>query len=97
MIDIRIDEGPWKGWRLTIDATSGYPMMIGPGSKTHVPSAIENAEYVSQKDVAEILGWSKQQVSNYYKEGRLPSPDLFVSGRPAWRRDRIEAYRGTHD
>jgi len=50
-------------------------------------------EFVGQKDIAEMLSWSKQQVSNYYRDGRLPEPDQIVSNRPMWRKSSIEAYR----
>lgn len=96
MGDIWTGTGVWGGWRLTTDHSAssyGQPVLVDPDGKAYGPGDILASELVGQKEICDILGWSKQQVSNYYKDGRLPDPDQIVAGRPLWRRNKIEEYR----
>lgn len=96
MTDIWNGSGIWSGWKLTTDHPSssyGQPVLVDPQGNPYGPGDITPVDYVGQKEIAELLGWSKQQVSNYYNSGRLPIPDQIVSGRPLWDRNKIEHYR----
>lgn len=94
-MDIWTGTGVWSGWKLTTDhATSSYgqPVLVAPDGRAFGPGDILATDYVGQKEIAEMLGWSKQQVSNYFKDGRLPEPDQMVAGRPLWKKKKIEDY-----
>lgn len=96
MSDIWQGTGIWQGWRLTKDhaaSSHNQPVLVDPDGKAYGPGDIVSGQLIGQKEIGELLGWSKQQVSNYYKEGRLPEPDQVIAGRPAWSRSKIEEYR----
>lgn len=95
--DIWQGRGIWAGWGLTTDhaaSSYGQPVLVDPDGVAYGPRDIQGSQMVGQKEIAEMLGWSKQQVSNYYRDGRLPEPDSVIGGRPAWRRKVIEDYKG---
>jgi predicted DNA-binding transcriptional regulator AlpA len=48
---------------------------------------------VGHKEAAEILGWSKQQLSVYLKRGKFPQPIQTLASGPIWTRAQIEQYK----
>lgn len=50
------------------------------------------ARLLGAGEVAELLMVERETVHQWRRRGRLPEPDIIISGRPAWRRDRIEAW-----
>lgn len=46
--------------------------------------------YVLLIEAAELLGLSKQRLSQLYAAGKLPDPDAWVSGRPAWKPETLK-------
>lgn len=95
-MDIWTGTGIWSGWRLTTNhSASSYnqPVLVDPDGKAYAPDDILAPDLVGQKEICNILGWSKQQVSNYYNNNRLPDPYQVVAGRPLWTRQQIEDYR----
>lgn len=49
--------------------------------------------FVGLAEAAEILGWSKQQVSEYIKRGKFPEPIHRLASGPIWTKKQIEDYR----
>ena len=94
-MDIWQGTGLWQGWRLTTDHAAscyGQPVLVDPDGKAYGPGDIRHHDYIGQKEIADMLGWSKQQVNNYYKDGRLPEKDQTIAGRPVWIRERIDSW-----
>lgn len=85
-------DGVWEGWSL-VRTNARSIMLVDPDGIEYRPDDIQHPVFVGQKEIGELLGWSKQQVNNYVRDGRLPAPDQTIGGRPAWRRKKIEAYR----
>ena len=53
----------------------------------------EAAAYINQNDVAELFGISKQTLKKRMETWRkVPKPDLYVSGYPAWDRENVKRY-----
>ena len=50
---------------------------------------------VGLAEAAELLGWSKQQVSVYIKRGKFPEPIQVLASSPIWTRQQIEDYMGS--
>jgi predicted DNA-binding transcriptional regulator AlpA len=44
-------------------------------------------------ETAEMLGWSKQQVSLYISRGSFPEPIMRLASGPLWSIEHIEQYR----
>lgn len=49
-------------------------------------------DLLGPREVAALLGVQHQTVHQWRYRGRLPDPDLTVSGVPMWRREVIEAW-----
>lgn len=50
---------------------------------------------VSATDVAAILGWRVQKVSEYATRGVLPDPVGYINSRPVWTKQQIDKYQAT--
>ncbi|QHT61714.1 hypothetical protein GXP70_18195 [Paenibacillus lycopersici] len=48
---------------------------------------------VGLAETAAMLGWSKQQVSEYIKRDKFPEPALRLASGPLWTIEQIEKYR----
>lgn len=50
-------------------------------------------ELVGLSETAELLDWSKQQVSVYVQRGKFPEPILRLASGPIWTKIQIEDFR----
>jgi len=48
-----------------------------------------NHELLAAPQIAELLGVRPSLIYTWRTRGQMPAPDLVISGRPAWRHDRI--------
>ncbi|MFD0717670.1 helix-turn-helix transcriptional regulator [Paenibacillus sp. GCM10027626] len=48
---------------------------------------------VGLAEAAEMLGWSKQQVTLYISRDKFPEPSLRLASGPLWTIEQIEEYR----
>lgn len=48
---------------------------------------------VGLAEAAQMLGWSKQQVSEYIKRDKFPEPTMRLASGPLWTIDQIEGYQ----
>lgn len=53
--------------------------------------------FVGLSDAAEIMGWQKQQVTEYRRRGKFPRAIAQISSGPIWGRRQIEDYRDYKD
>lgn len=53
--------------------------------------------FVGLSDAAEIMGWQKQQVTEYRKRGKFPQAIAQISSGPIWGRRQVEEYRDFKD
>ncbi len=51
-------------------------------------------ELLGIQDIANLYGWSRQRVYNYYTREQMPKPYTLVGGkRPVWTREQIESWK----
>lgn len=55
--------------------------------------SIDIPPLVGLSEAAEILGWSKQQLSVYIQRGKMPEPIQRLASGPIWTIKQIEEYR----
>ncbi|WP_374018985.1 hypothetical protein ABU162_04345 [Paenibacillus thiaminolyticus] len=66
---------------------------LGEGKKV-VVKALDSADiFAGLKEAADILGWKKQQVTEYIRRGKFPLPVQVLASGPVWERAQIEDYR----
>ena len=94
-MDIWIGSGVWQGWRLTTDhSASSYnqPVLVNPSGQAFGPGDILG-EIVGLAEAADILEWSKQQVSVYMSRDAFPLPVLRLASTPIWAKQQILDYK----
>jgi len=50
-------------------------------------------EIVGHYEATKILGWQKQQVSNYIKRGKFPEPLQKLASGPIWFKEDIQKFK----
>jgi len=48
--------------------------------------------FLSQRQIAELLGASVRTIQSWRAAGKMPSPDVRVGGVLRWRRETVEAW-----
>lgn len=52
---------------------------------------------VGVSEAAEILGWSKQQITVYVSRGKFPEPVQRLASGPVWKKEQIENFKRSRD
>ena len=74
-------------YRLGVSATR--PVCGAPAQSWDMPKV---SSWLSQHDLAKVLGIPAVNVRQWNARGKLPTPDDHVNGRPVWSRKRVKQF-----